>query len=424
MRRLILGTLLLGGVMGTGILTGSALMDSAWAKDAERYASLDTLAQALHHIERHFVDEAATQSLIYGGIKGMTDTLDTHSTFLTPQEMKKAEARTEGWYTGIGVELGPQHDDALITRVIPDSPADQAGLKKGMLLTAVDGAPTDGLSPSDVGGRLRGKEGTTVQITVQDHAGTIKTLELGRVRVRDKSVRLIPDTPGIPRIRIAHFQRNTAADLEAALQGLARRKGKIRGLVLDLRDNPGGLLDEAVAVADIFLDAGLIYETRGQDEQPMDRADAKPGSRWERTPLVILVNERSASASEIVAGALQAHERALLVGTRTFGKGSVQRLYVFEDGSALKLTVSRYHLANGRVVADEQGLQPDVLVTAPTKKGAAADRLGEIVAGLAEGPRAEAQALIQTLQADKDIPTNPNPDPQLEAAWKIIHATR
>jgi C-terminal peptidase prc len=156
----------------------------------------------------------------------------------------------------------------------------------------------------------------------------------------------------------------------------------------------------------------------------MDRADAKPGSRWEQTPLVILINGRSASASEIVAGALQAHERAVLVGTPTYGKGSVQRLYVFEDGSALKLTVSRYHLANGKVVADDDGLQPDVMVTAPTKKSAAAGRLNELVAGLGAGPRDEARALIQTLQADKDMPMHPNPDPQLEAAWKIVHATR
>jgi carboxyl-terminal processing protease len=424
MRRLILATLLVGGVMSTGILTGSALMDSAWAQGAERYASLDTLAQALHHIERHFVDEATAQDLIYGGIKGMTDTLDTHSTFLTPQEMKKAEARTEGWYTGIGVELGASDEGTLISRVIPDSPADQIGLKAGTLLVAVDGTPVDGLSLPVIGAMLRGKEGTLVQLTVQDPAGTAQTLKLERVRVRDKSVRLIPDTPGIPRIQIAHFQRNTAADLETALEGLARRKGKVRGLVLDLRDNPGGLLDEAVAVVDIFLDAGLIYETRGQNEQPMDRADAKPGSRWERTPLVILVNGRSASASEIVAGALQAHERAVVVGTPTYGKGSVQRLYVFEDGSALKLTVSRYHLANGKVVADDEGLQPDVTVTPPTKKSAAADRLSELVASLEAGPRAEARTLIQTLQLDKDIPMHPNPDPQLEAAWKIVHATR
>jgi carboxyl-terminal processing protease len=408
-----------------GIALGlSGLGTRTWASDIDRYASLDTLAQALHHIERHFLGDADTQSLIYGGIKGMTQTLDRHSTFLTPADMERAEARTEGWFTGIGLELKPSPLGARIDRVIPDSPADLAGIHADQILTAIDGMPQQGEPLDDVGARLRGTEGTPVKVTTHTTESTPRTFTLTRVRVRDKAVRIFPDADGFPRIHIAHFQRNTASDLEAALNSLARRRGKVRGLVLDLRDNPGGLLDEAVAVADLFLSTGLIYETRGQDGKVMDRADAKPGDRWERTPLVVLVNKHSASASEIVAGALQAHERAKLVGTATYGKGSVQRMYIFEDGSALKLTVSRYGLANGVEVQDEHGLAPDFVVAEPSKQVAAAARLTVLAESLPEKKRTEALSLIEAMKAPEDTPPPSKTDPQLEAAWKIVRAIR
>ena len=421
MKRVFLSVGLVGTIMATGLLSGAWLIDSAWAKGASRYASLDTLAQALHHIEQHFVEDTTTQDLVYGGIKGMTDSLDTHSTFLTPSDMKKAEARTEGWYTGVGIEVIQAEDGVGIRRVIPDSPADLAGIHRSDLITAIDDTQAIGLSAQEASALLKGAEDTQVTVTLRDTKKQTRTVSLSRVRVRDKAVRVHPEKPGFPRIEIAHFQRNTAADLETALTGLARRKGKVRGLILDLRDNPGGLLDEAVAVADIFLKRGLIYETRGQDNAVLSRADAKPGSRWEDTPLTVLVNKKSASASEIVAGALQAHERAKVVGEPTYGKGSVQRLYIFEDGSALKLTVSRYFLANDQVVSDANGIEPDVLVRAPTKKSVAADRLSTLVATLPEAQ--EAQALIETLRVSSDPRVTTTTDPQVEAAWKTVRAT-
>lgn len=353
----------------------------------------------------------------------MTDALDPHSAFLTGQDMKKSEARTEGWYTGVGVELTKDKQGARISRVIPDSPADQAGIESGAILTHIDTEPMHGQSLTEISARLKGEEGSLVQISFIDRQSQKQETSLRRVRVRDKAIKILPGKPGFPTVRIDHFQRSTAADLEAGLNLLARRKSRIRGLVIDLRGNPGGLLDEAIAVVDLFLKEGMIFESRGRDNKTVARADAKPGSRWERTPLVILINGKSASASEIVAGALQAHGRAKLVGTPTYGKGSVQRMYIFEDHSALKLTVSRYYLANGTVVADREGLKPDVVVEAPTEHSVATERLHVLVDSLPEAERLEAKDLIETLGEDNNSPATQKSDPQLEAAWKIVHET-
>jgi carboxyl-terminal processing protease len=422
MRRILLAFVLVGGVLSAGLLSGAALIDSAWGKGSERYATLDTLAQAIHHIELRFVDEVQTRDLIYGGVKGMTKTLDAHSTFLTPEEMKQAESRTEGWYTGIGVELTTIQGKNRVSRVIPDSPADTGGVAPGDEILSIDDTDVAEMTLLQIGDKLKGKEGSEVTLSVMGKSGTQRKVRLRRERVRDKTVRIISGKPGFPTVQISHFQRNTAADLETALGELAKRRGKTRGLIIDLRDNPGGLLDEAVAVVDIFLSQGLIYESRGRDDAIVSRADAKAGSRWERTPLVILVNSKSASASEIVAGALQAHGRAKVVGTPTYGKGSVQRMYLFEDGSGLKLTEARYHLAGGKLVADNKGIDPDVVVRTPSKRSQAASRLTELTLALPQDKRDEAHKLIDTLQDGHDAVVSVQPDPQLEAAWKIVHA--
>jgi len=423
MRRLFLAFVLVGCVMSAGLLAGTAVVNGAWAKGASRYTNLDTMAQALHHIERNFVDGIGPEQLIYGAIKGMTEVLDDHSVFLTPEEMSTAEVRTEGWYTGIGVELGEAPGGARITRVIPDGPAMRAGIKVGERIVDIDGVALTDLSLKDINEKLRGEDGSQVELTLRFRE-VQRRVVVQRLRVRDKSVSILPGTPGYPTVRIDHFQRNTADDLETALTALARRKGQARGLVIDLRDNPGGLLDEAAAVVDIFLDNGLIYEIRGREGQTETQVNAKPGSRWERIPIVVLVNHGSASASEIVAGALQAHGRAKVVGASTYGKGSVQRMYVFEDGSGLRLTVSRYFLHGGREVKDKMGLIPDVEVSTPTEKTLAAQRLQVLASELPnQSQREEADTLIRQLLSDKDAPAEQRSDLQLEAAWKTIRAT-
>jgi carboxyl-terminal processing protease len=435
MRRTILSMLLVFGVMAAGLLTGSQVTMSAWAKGAGRYTNLDTFAQALHHIERHFVDEIKTQDLIYGAIDGMTDALDKHSVFLEPSEMTESTTRTDGWYTGIGIEAVPAPDGPLISRVISESPADMAGVLPGDRLIGIDGAPTADMSLADIGASLRGAEGTGVHVALK-RSGALIELNLTRIRVRDKAVRVTLVEPGWAVAEITHFQRNSAADLSQGLER-ARADGgrKLQGLMIDLRDNPGGLLDEAVAIVDLFLNNGLIFESRGRGGVTVDRLEAHAGSAWPDLPIVVLVNRGSASASEIVAGSLQAHGRATIVGTPTYGKGSVQRMYVFEDESALKLTVSRYYLAGGKVVADEVGIVPDVQIAPSDAHRDALSRIRELVADLPAPAQNEVDAAIAVLRQAKPaadvrasrrgtLAERLTQDPQLRRAWKIIQETR
>jgi carboxyl-terminal processing protease len=244
-------------------------------------------------------------------------------------------------------------------------------------------------------------------------------------------------SPGWAVATITHFQRNTATDLAQGLrQSVAEGGQPLRGLIIDLRDNPGGLLDEAVAVVDLFLNEGLIFESRGRGEVVIDTIRAQPDSPWPGLALAILVNQGSASASEIVAGALQAHRRAPIVGTRTYGKGSVQRLYVFEDQSALKLTVSRYYLTGGITVDDHVGIVPDVSIVMPNSTDEALEQLTLLVNALPDTKRDQAHAAITSLR-ENIMPTSPpstprlvtvqqrlTHDPQLRQAWKIIQKTR
>jgi carboxyl-terminal processing protease len=435
LHRTLIATSLIFVVMALGLLGGSQITMAAWAKGADRYSDLDTFAQAMHHIERHFVDEIDPTKLIYGAIQGMTKALDKHSTFLEPSEMSDTNIRTEGWYSGVGIEIAHANNKVVISRVIPDSPADMSGVTAGDGIISVNETPIHGLTLTDIGALLQGAEGTVVRISLQRDQ-THLDVQLTRYRVRDKAVRISLISPGWAVATITHFQRNTATDLAQGLRQSEADGGQpLRGLVIDFRDNPGGLLDEAVAIVDLFLNDGLIYESRGRGEVVIDTIHAQPGSPWPRLALAILVNHGSASASEIVAGALQGHHRATIVGTRTYGKGSVQRLYVFEDNSALKLTVSRYYLTEGKTVDDNIGIVPDFEVVFPNATDDALEQLTDLLDTLPEAKRPQADTALNFLR-ENIKPTAPSStlrlatvqqrlthDPQLRQAWKIIQNT-
>jgi carboxyl-terminal processing protease len=355
------GAFVLGA--GLALAVGAGAGPSASSKSERHFAKLDVFARVLSYIEANYVEDIDERKLVYGAVKGMTRTLDPHSDFMTPDEFADMRADTDGEFGGIGVEINDESGQILVVEPIAGSPAARAGILKGDRIVAIDGQATRGRPGNDSSGRLRGRPGTAVAIDI-DRKGWDKphTFTLTRELIRVQAVEAMLLEPGIGYIKLKQFQDRTDDELLTALTRLKSESGgTLLGLVLDLRGNPGGLLDEAVKVADRFLSSGVIVSTVGRGGKKLDEERAHEAGTWDDFPMVALVNGGSASASEIVAGALQDHGRALIVGTQTFGKGSVQSVFELADGSGLKLTVARYYTPSGRSI-QEKGIQPDVVV--------------------------------------------------------------
>lgn len=332
-------------------------------KPERKFEKLDVFARVLSYVESNYVEEIDEQKLVYGAVKGMMRTLDPHSDFMTPTEFADMRADTDGEFGGVGIEINDDGGVIVIVEPIAGSPAAKAGLLPGDRIVAIDGVPTKTRPGVETSSRLRGRPGTTVKLTVErkgwDGAHEL-TLSRELIHVKAVEARLLE--PGIGYIKIKQFQERTSDEVAAALGRLKSDSGgSLTGLVLDLRGNPGGLLDQAVKVSDLFLDGGVIVSTVGRNGKKLEEEVARDAGTYIDFPMVVLVNGGSASASEIVAGALQDHGRALLVGTQTFGKGSVQSVYELADGSGLKLTVARYYTPSGRSI-QEKGITPDVVV--------------------------------------------------------------
>jgi carboxyl-terminal processing protease len=340
----------------------------AGARTADkRFQKLDVFARVLSYVENNYVEQIDERKLIYGAAKGMVHTLDPHSAFMTPDEFADLQADTEGEFGGVGLQIddgdgGPP----VIVEVLADTPAARAGLIPGDRIVKIDGRPTAGQDGGESTARLRGKPGTPVVMDIErkNAAGTYdpaRPVTITREIIRVTAVDTMALAPGIVYVRIKQFQERTDQEVLAALEAHKKQFGKIDGLVLDLRGNPGGLLDQAVRVSDLFLSSGVIVTTRGRGGKKLEEETAHDGGTYSGFPIVCLINGQSASASEILAGALQDHGRALLVGTRSYGKGSVQSVIPLEDGSGLKLTIARYYTPNGRSI-QERGIDPDVEV--------------------------------------------------------------
>lgn len=321
------------------------------------------LVEVLERVRVDYVDDVDEHRLIEDAIRGMVSSLDPHSAFLDPEEYREVRISTAGSYSGVGIELVLEDGQVVIVSPIEDSPAYRAGIVSGDVILSVDGAPVDPDSLDDTISRMRGEDGTSVVLGVHRPGdGTTFSLTLVRELVQLASVKSRMLEPGTGYIRVTHFSETTGRDLKrAALRLKKENGGTLQGLILDLRNNPGGLLDAAVEVSDIFLDTGLIVSAEGRVNDARFRMSAQPGDVMDGKPIVVLVNSGSASASEIVAGALQDHGRALLVGSHTFGKGSVQTVMPLSNGRAIKLTTSRYFTPAGRSI-HEVGINPDVEV--------------------------------------------------------------
>jgi carboxyl-terminal processing protease len=333
------------------------------AKEKNIYKEIKTFNEVLDMVQKNYVDQVDSSSLIQGAINGMIKTLDPHSAFMTPDVYKGLEEETQGHFGGIGIEITLVKDVLTVVSPIEDTPAYKAGVKAGDQIIKIDGKTTKDISMMEAVKKLRGKKGTKVTITIT-REGTIKprNIALTRAEIQVQSVKAKIFDNNIGYIRISSFNEKTAADLRKALTDVKVKSNPMQGLVLDLRNDPGGLLNQAIEVSDMFLRSGIIVSTRGRMKSMETKMQARDdGTREVTVPMVVLVNEGTASAAEIVAGALQDNGRALIVGTQTFGKASVQTVIRLEDGSALKLTTARYYTPKGRSIQAE-GIKPDLIV--------------------------------------------------------------
>ncbi|MDH3526733.1 MAG: S41 family peptidase [Gammaproteobacteria bacterium] len=322
---------------------------------------LRTFSDVFGRIKNDYVESVEDKELLENAIRGMLSGLDPHSAYLDTEQFKELQVGTTGQFGGLGIEVGMENGFVKVIAPIDDTPAQRAGVKAGDLIIRLDDTPVKGMSLNDAVKVMRGKPGTDIVLTIV-REGLDKPLQITITRdiIKVRSVKSRSLEPGYGYLRISQFQSKTADYLVDAIAKLKKENGgKLTGLVLDLRNNPGGVLNGAVAVSDAFLTKGLIVYTEGRIADSSLRFNATPDDVVGGAPMVVLVNQGSASASEIVAGALQDHKRAIIIGTRTFGKGSVQTILPLSGGTALKLTTARYYTPSGRSIQAE-GIVPDI----------------------------------------------------------------
>ncbi|MBD8482268.1 S41 family peptidase [Pseudomonas coleopterorum] len=323
---------------------------------------LRTFAEVMDRIKAAYVEPVDDKTLLENAIKGMLSNLDPHSAYLGPEDFQELQESTSGEFGGLGIEVGSDNGMIKVVSPIDDTPASKAGIEAGDLIVKINNQPTQGLSMTEAVDLMRGKLGEKITLTLVRDGGTPFDVTLARATIQVKSVKAQLLENGYGYLRITQFQVKTGEEVGKALAKLRKdNNGKLKGLILDLRNNPGGVLQSAVEVADHFLTKGLIVYTKGRIANSELRFSADPADASERVPLVVLINGGSASAAEIVAGALQDQKRGILMGTDSFGKGSVQTVLPLNNDRALKITTALYYTPNGRSI-QAQGIVPDVEV--------------------------------------------------------------
>lgn len=405
---------LIAAVFGAGLSLGAVTGRAAVARAQDPFAGLERFALVLSRVEQSYYEEVDEDRLVQAAIRGMLGELDPHTRYLTPHQHQAVDDGAEGTSEGIGVEVEPVDGGVRIRRVSPNSPASLAGLNPGDLILAVDGQPLGGLAVGAVSDALKGPRGAPARLSVQRPGWTApRDVTTIRDRVFNEPAEAFALPNGVVVVHLRQFQRGAAEAIQRAVTGA---NAAPTALVLDLRDNTGGLLDEAVKVTDLFLDTGTIVSTRGRVASERVYA-ASPGGYPATLPVVVVVNGMSASGSEIVAAALQDTGRGLLVGTQTYGKGSVQTVYGYADESALKLTIALYYTPSGAPVAPRDGRKPDLLVDLPRPP----DPRAALEARLAQAklPPAERDALLALVA---ELP--PSERPRVPVPWDLTGSAR
>ena len=361
-KRVIAGFVLIVATLVIFIGISSQRRCAAEGKGSD-YESIELFTDVMAIVKKSYVEEVDTKKLIYGAINGMLASLDPHSSFMPPDSYKEMKIDTKGAFGGLGIEITIKDGILTVISPIEDTPAYKAGIKAGDQIFKIDDKFTKDLNINDAVKRMRGTKGSTVVLTImRDTFEKPKEFSLVRDVIQIKSVRSRMLDNGYAYVRIAQFQEKTDEDLSKALHGFQEESKKpLAGLILDLRNDPGGLLDQAVKVADHFVEDGLIVYTEGREKDSKMQFSARKGNKEPNYPIVVLINGGSASASEIVAGALQDHKRALIMGTQSFGKGSVQTIIPLSDDSGLRLTTARYFTPKGRSI-QAKGITPDIVV--------------------------------------------------------------
>ena len=326
------------------------------------FEGLKAFAEVYGRIKQDYVEPVKDDKLLEDAIRGMLSGLDPHSAYLDKEQYEELKVGTTGQFGGLGIEVGMENGFVKVISPIDDTPAQKAGVKAGDLIIRLDDKPVKGMSLNDAVKIMRGDPGSAIVLTiVREGAEQPIKIRLVRDIIKVKSVRSRMLEPGYGYVRLSSFQAKTGESMIEAIEDL-KKSGKLKGLVLDLRNNPGGVLNAAVTVSDAFLDDGLVVYTDGRIEDSKMRFNATPGDILDGAPIVVLINSGSASASEIVAGALQDQNRAVIMGEKTFGKGSVQTILPTSNGAAVKLTTARYYTPSGRSIQAE-GISPDVLIS-------------------------------------------------------------
>jgi carboxyl-terminal processing protease len=435
----------IGAAFAAGIVAGPLV--AAWAQDgnrAETYRLLNLFGDVFERIRAEYVEPVNDRDAIENAIQGMLAGLDPHSSYMNPRMYRDMQVQTRGEFGGLGIEVTQEGGYIKVISPIDETPAARAGVKPGDLITHLNGNSVQGLTLQEAVEQMRGERGTSIRLTIR-REGTDRPVELTLTRdvIRPQVVRFRVEGGDIGYIRLTSFNEQTEAGLRRAMQQIRQQAGtNLKGIVLDLRNNPGGLLDQAVQVSDDFLDQGEIVSTRARRNEDAQRWNARAGDIAQGLPMVVLINAGSASASEIVAGALQDHRRAVVMGTKSFGKGSVQTVMPIPGNGAIRLTTARYYTPSGRSI-QATGIEPDIEVRATreeSNQAAAArrDREADLRRALRNDNRGQQQAapplpplnlpagLVERVQRDPAEgaptfdPTKPETDHQLQQALQLL----
>lgn len=417
--------MLLMAVFLSGILIGKGF-ETALSAEVEIYEELKVFSEVLSLIQKNYVEDTVSKDLVYGAIRGMLNTLDPHSAFMSPEMYKEIQVDTRGEFGGLGIQIGMRENRLTVIAPIEDTPASRAGILAGDTIVKVDDEPTKDMTLMEAVHKMRGRKGTKVNLTIhRENVENPLSFELTREIIRIDSVKAEIIEEGIAYIRLSQFQERSGKDMADALKQVV--KDGAESLILDMRNNPGGLLNAAIEVTELFLPAEkIVVSVKGRDaEGAADEYLSKEKTPYNKLRMIVLVNGGSASASEIVAGALQDYSRAVILGTQTFGKGSVQTILQLTDGSGLRLTTAKYYTPSGRSIQNV-GITPDILVEnhpagEPGEQAAMlreADLEGHLEndsPGLKNGDKP-----VSVPKPAQSLPDKESDDPQLQKAIELL----